>query len=183
MRLSAIMIEEDARLSVHLRDDYAYRSVDDEGALVRHQGHVAHIDVLLLDIANRAGARIFVDVPDDQTERDLERCRKGHAALLAFLDIVLRLFELVADEFELCPFGEVPDRKDRLENLGQADIRRLALGRRALQELLVGAFLHLDQVRHGRHFHNRSEEHKSELQSLMRTSYAVFCLNKKKQKL
>src|SRR3546814_6485069 len=26
----------------------------------------------------------------------------------------------------------------------------------------------------------RSEEHTSELQSLMRTSYAVFCLNKKK---
>src|SRR3546814_7085202 len=28
--------------------------------------------------------------------------------------------------------------------------------------------------------HNRSEEHTSELQSLMRTSYAVFCLKKKK---
>src|SRR3546814_2114386 len=28
----------------------------------------------------------------------------------------------------------------------------------------------------------RSEEHKSELQSLMRISYAVFCLNKKKKK-
>src|SRR3546814_4538902 len=27
---------------------------------------------------------------------------------------------------------------------------------------------------------NRSEEHTSELQSLMRISYAVFCLNKKK---
>src|SRR3546814_6128960 len=30
--------------------------------------------------------------------------------------------------------------------------------------------------------YNRSEEHTSELQSLMRTSYAVFCLKKKKQK-
>src|SRR3546814_5501578 len=28
--------------------------------------------------------------------------------------------------------------------------------------------------------HNRSEEHTSELQSLMRISYAVFCLKKKK---
>src|SRR3546814_7613114 len=28
----------------------------------------------------------------------------------------------------------------------------------------------------------RSEEHTSELQSIMRTSYAVFCLKKKKQK-
>src|SRR3546814_6455057 len=30
------------------------------------------------------------------------------------------------------------------------------------------------------HRANRSEEHTSELQSLMRISYAVFCLNKKK---
>src|SRR3546814_2438471 len=30
--------------------------------------------------------------------------------------------------------------------------------------------------------HGRSEEHTSELQSLMRISYAVFCLNKKTQK-
>src|SRR3546814_2063674 len=30
--------------------------------------------------------------------------------------------------------------------------------------------------------HERSEEHTSELQSLMRISYAVFCLKKKKQK-
>src|SRR3546814_5729697 len=30
--------------------------------------------------------------------------------------------------------------------------------------------------------HSRSEEHTSELQSLMRISYAVFCLKKKKQK-
>src|SRR3546814_2917185 len=33
-----------------------------------------------------------------------------------------------------------------------------------------------------RYFDSRSEEHTSELQSLMRTSYAVFCLQKKKNK-
>src|SRR3546814_2718018 len=33
----------------------------------------------------------------------------------------------------------------------------------------------------GRPFLDRSEEHTSELQSLMRISYAVFCLNKKKR--
>src|SRR3546814_6365715 len=32
-------------------------------------------------------------------------------------------------------------------------------------------------------FVNRSEEHTSELQSLMRISYAVFCLQKKKKSL
>src|SRR3546814_21054049 len=31
--------------------------------------------------------------------------------------------------------------------------------------------------------HDRSEEHTSELQSLMRISYAVFCLKKKKNKI
>src|SRR3546814_2899831 len=36
-------------------------------------------------------------------------------------------------------------------------------------------------VRH-EHFVQRSEEHTSELQSLMRISYAVFCLKKKQQK-
>src|SRR3546814_2043435 len=43
------------------------------------------------------------------------------------------------------------------------------------QELLI-AFHVGDQIEH------RSEEHTSELQSLMRISYAVFCLKKKNQK-
>src|SRR3546814_6860741 len=34
----------------------------------------------------------------------------------------------------------------------------------------------------GRHERERSEEHTSELQSLMRSSYAVFCLKKKKDR-
>src|SRR3546814_7381869 len=36
-----------------------------------------------------------------------------------------------------------------------------------------------DRVRAGKEAQSRSEEHTSELQSLMRISYAVFCLNKK----
>src|SRR3546814_1612809 len=35
---------------------------------------------------------------------------------------------------------------------------------------------------HREHFEERSEEHTSELQSLMRNSYAVFCLKKKIKK-
>src|SRR3546814_9582096 len=37
--------------------------------------------------------------------------------------------------------------------------------------------------RRGRDMAGRSEEHTSELQSLMRISYAVFCLKKKKKQL
>src|SRR3546814_4366971 len=63
---------------------------------------------------------------------------------------------------------------------GQGAARAGPRGRLALRgvsyrrsgRLAVGA----DRARH------RSEEHTSELQSLMRISYAVFCLKKKKQK-
>src|SRR3546814_2330201 len=37
-------------------------------------------------------------------------------------------------------------------------------------------------ARFGEHLRSRSEEHTSELQSLMRISYAVFCLKKKNKK-
>src|SRR3546814_3760021 len=40
----------------------------------------------------------------------------------------------------------------------------------------------LDRLRGGRADQARSEEHTSELQSLMRISYAVFCLKKKIKK-
>src|SRR3546814_10155630 len=50
-----------------------------------------------------------------------------------------------------------------------------------------GVYGHQRRDRHGRHLSvkskkaTRSEEHTSELQSLMRISYAVFCLKKKKK--
>src|SRR3546814_3417555 len=40
---------------------------------------------------------------------------------------------------------------------------------------------HVDRLCHPLLFVSRSEEHTSELQSLMRISYAVFCLKKKNQ--
>src|SRR3546814_8625276 len=59
------------------------------------------------------------------------------------------------------------------------DLRR---ARQPMRLLLIGAeaderfAYHADVDRH-----DRSEEHTSELQSLMRISYAVFCLKKKKK--
>src|SRR3546814_7275375 len=41
----------------------------------------------------------------------------------------------------------------------------------------------IDQALHGQRYALRSEEHTSELQSLMRISYAVFCLKKKNKAL
>src|SRR3546814_7294747 len=51
--------------------------------------------------------------------------------------------------------------------------RLLALGRRHQHLRRAHLVDHVDRL--------RSEEHPSELQSLMRISYAVFCLKKKKQ--
>src|SRR3546814_7115243 len=60
-----------------------------------------------------------------------------------------------------------------------ADARNL--GRNGVKDLFELPEIAMTQERNaGRK--QRSEEHTSELQSLMRISYAVFCLKKKKQK-
>src|SRR3546814_6053268 len=69
---------------------------------------------------------------------------------------------------------ELPDRDRALLRLAFADdeeVRRL--GQRMLADLVVDLLVALV---------GRSEEHTSELQSLMRISYAVFCLKKKLNK-
>src|SRR3546814_3383605 len=95
--------------------------------------------------------------------------------------------------------GEVVDRVEELEPVvvhQERDRRAVRAAAEAVVELfgrrhrerrraLVveraarGVFLALALERHAR---VRSEEHTSELQSLMRISYAVFCLKKKKNK-
>src|SRR3546814_5395433 len=64
----------------------------------------------------------------------------------------------------LCTLGYEVSGSDNADN---AVTRRLAS---------LGATIH-----RGHGAGNRSEEHTSELQSLMRISYAVFCLKKKKE--
>src|SRR3546814_3136052 len=75
--------------------------------------------------------------------------------------------------------GEEPDRHEarlraHVEPVG------CAVGHR--DQVVLHAFDLVDPVAHvqGEQARARSEEHTSELQSLMRTSYAVFCLKKKK---
>src|SRR5579864_2657821 len=157
VRLALVVIEEDAGRAVHLRDDDALGAIDDEGAVLRHQGHVAHIDVLLLDVADRARARVLVDVPDDEPQRHLQRRGKGDATLLTLFDVVLRLLELVAHEFEARAVGEVADGKDRLEYLFEANTGAALRRHVHLQEMIVRAFLHLDEVGHRRDFGNAPE--------------------------
>src|SRR3546814_3353668 len=64
--------------------------------------------------------------------------------------------------------------------------RARAVGRQPLGVLRgvlgIGIGIEIRQVRVRIVFVDRSEEHTSELQSLMRISYAVFCLKKKKNR-
>src|SRR3546814_8919502 len=52
-----------------------------------------------------------------------------------------------------------------------------------LHGLFSSAFVNWIKFGTAAHLAKRSEEHTSELQSLMRISYAVFCLKKKKHKI
>src|SRR3546814_1645848 len=63
--------------------------------------------------------------------------------------------------------------------IGELDIRQATIlrGRQHVSPVRDGG--RCDHGQHGKR--NRSEEHTSELQSLMRISYAVFCLKKKKR--
>jgi hypothetical protein len=143
---------------VHLRDDDALGAVDDEGAVVRHERHVAHVDVLLLDVLDRLGAGVGIHVEHDQAQRHLERGREGDAALAALVDVVFRLLEGVAHELQKRRRGEIGDREDRLEDALQPLVGAPAFRLVHHQELVVGRLLNLDEVRHLGDFPDLPEE-------------------------
>src|SRR3546814_12275120 len=90
-----------------------------------------------MDVAGRARAGVLVDVPHHQAQRHLERRGEGHAALLALLDVVLRLFQLIAHELQLRPLREVADREDGGEDLLQARVAALRDRDAKLKKLVV----------------------------------------------
>ncbi len=156
MRLAAVMVEQDARRTVHLRHDHTLGAIDHEGAVARHQGHVAHVDVLLLDIEHRTGFGFLVHLEHDQPQRHLHRRGIGDPALAAFDDVVLGCFEFVMDEIEFGSAGEVANRENRTQRLFEAgDVVDLLV---RTQEVLVALALHLDQVRHVHDFVDVAED-------------------------
>src|SRR3546814_2169766 len=82
---------------------------------------------------------------------------------------------IVDGEIEPAAFG-VDALEQRIDLFRLADIGRHRQHRRAFAAREID-----DGVKAGIVEKSRSEEHTSELQSLMRISYAVFCLKKKKQ--
>ena len=100
MRLALVVVEEHARRTVHLRDDDALGTVDDEGTVHGHERDIAHVDVLLLDVLHRLGAGFLVDIEHDEAQRHLERRGVGQVALTALVNVELRRFKLVLDELQ-----------------------------------------------------------------------------------
>ena len=158
MGLAAVVVEEDARRTVHLRNDHAFGAVDDEGAVQRHERHVAHVDVLLLDVLDRLRARLLVHVEYDEAQLHLERRCIGHVALHALVDVEFRRLEFVADEFKRRLAGKIGDRENALEDRLKAEVVEPA-ARRLLdhQEVIIRCFLNLDEVRHFRDFSDRTK--------------------------
>src|SRR3546814_10201189 len=81
---------------------------------------------------------------------------------------------VVGDKQELYLLAHLRDHGGEAADVGLVE-RRVDLVEQAERRRVE-----LEDREHQRH--GRSEEHTSELQSLMRISYAVFCLKKKKKK-
>src|SRR3546814_4434946 len=94
---------------------------------------------------------------------------------------------------DIHPHARVPAVRDRREPRIEHPAQRLDQRRQRIGEIAIFAApeavpRHMDMaakargriIERGKAVARRSEEHTSELQSLMRISYAVFCLNKKK---
>src|SRR3546814_1619958 len=68
----------------------------------------------------------------------------------------------------------------RLLGKAEVDAPLAAVAQQVAEQMLLVRRGDNEDVADARHHQHRSEEHTSELQSLMRISYAVFCLKKKK---
>lgn len=144
MGFALVMVKEHTGRTVHLGNDHALGAVHDERAVVRHQGHVAHVDVLLFDVADGARARIFVNIPDDETQRHFQRRGECQPALAAFFNIILGGLKFIIHEFKLRFAREITHREHRRQRLGEPLLAALFGAGVNLQERVVGALLDLD---------------------------------------
>src|SRR5208337_4997929 len=66
MAFSTVVVKKHSRRAVHLGNNNALGSVYDEGTIGRHERDIAHVNVLLLDVAHGARAGLLIDVEGDQ---------------------------------------------------------------------------------------------------------------------
>src|SRR3546814_8213826 len=97
------------------------------------------------------------------------------------------LYVLAGQDEHAGVLGELVIQADRAsvaQSLGGDPARAMAAPKHALQRKLLEGLRYLlkEELKLNQPQASRSEEHTSELQSLMRISYAVFCLKKKNNK-
>src|SRR3546814_9528097 len=123
-------------------------------------GHTAWLmpDIAAMDrlMLGALGMTLREEISAPNVQGHFYGCNPRHHSLAAFGDRQLHLEHVMVEMNELDDVGRAMDRCE-------------VLGHKLLQPL-------------GRHRTDRSEEHTSELQSLMRISYAVLCLKKKQKK-
>src|SRR3546814_8613899 len=117
----------------------------------------------MMIIKVRGRAKGEVQVQENATVADLK------AAIASVLNVPVGTQKLLAGGRQLA------DDASPLAAFGLADKKTVML----MQKPDENAQQKIDAVIQHRHHVERSEEHTSELQSLMRNSYAVFCLKKK----
>src|ERR1700731_4337778 len=84
-------LEEYARRAVQLAYNDALGSVDDEGAVLRHQRNVTEENFLFFNVADGTVSGLRVLIEDGQPHGDLERRGISHAALFALGHVILQL--------------------------------------------------------------------------------------------
>src|ERR1700722_19022001 len=147
MRLAAVVIEEHAGAAVQLRHDDALGTVDDEGAVLGHEGQLAEVDLLLAHVLDRLlGAARFL-VEDHEAHFYAQRSGVGEAAQLAFLHVEHRIAEAIAHVLERRVARIAGDREHAVEGGVQTDIVAAGLRRIRLQEPAVRIQLDREQIR------------------------------------
>ncbi len=147
--LALVVLEEHAWRTVQLRHDDALGTVDDERAVVGHQGHFAHVNLLLFHFLDHLGlrGRGLAVIDDHLQARTHGRC-KGQTPQLALALIERRLGDVEFDELHLDE-AIVRNNGERREESGLQAFGFALLGRHfLLQEGDVRILLHRQQIRH-----------------------------------
>ena len=101
MRLATVMVKEHTRRAVQLRHDYAFRAIDDEGSIARHQRQLTHEHFLFLDVLYHLVACRRCLVINDQTRKHSQRRCESQATDLALTFVERGFAKAVADVMQL----------------------------------------------------------------------------------
>ena len=145
VRLAAVVVEEHARGTVQLGNDYTLGTVDYEGTVLSHQWDFAHVDFLLFDVLDRFVRRFFVE--NDQTDFYPQRYGVRNATQHAFFDIKCRFAQAITDVLQRSIAGVADDRENGFEGRMQAHVAELIFGRSRLQEFTIRIQLDSQKVR------------------------------------